>query len=328
MIRQRFCRGFLVGAIAVGLLASAAPALAQNIGSLRGLVTDEAGQPVPEAEVTLTYVGDLDITVNLKTNDKGEFTRSGLRTGQWRMLATKGELTGTQLVKVNILTMTRAETLVIKVAAKGVTDTSTMSAKEVEERNKLAAAMEAAFAEGRAAMATDPDAAIASFMTVAEKVPECAVCYMNIGEANMKKGDLAAAEAAYKKALEFDAELGDAYAALAILYNQQKKFDEATEASKKANELLGASEAGGNPAALYNQAIILWNAGKYPEAKAEFEKVIAVDPTMAEAHFRLGMANVNLGQLPDAVKAFEEYLKLAPEGENAETAKAILKQIK
>ncbi len=49
---------------------------------------------------------------------------------------------------------------------------------------------------------------------------------------------------------------------------------------------------------------------------------------MAEAHFRLGMANLNLGQLPDAAKAFEEYLKIAPAGENAEMAKAILKQIK
>ena len=60
----------------------------------------------------------------------------------------------------------------------------------------------------------------------------------------------------------------------------------------------------------------------------EFEKVIKLDPKMAEAHFRLGMANLNLGQLPDAAKAFEEYLKIAPAGENAEMAKAILKQIK
>ncbi len=53
-----------------------------------------------------------------------------------------------------------------------------------------------------------------------------------------------------------------------------------------------------------------------------------LDPKLADAHFRLGMANVNLGQLPDAVKAFEEYLKLAPTGENAELAKGILKSIK
>ena len=41
-----------------------------------------------------------------------------------------------------------------------------------------------------------------------------------------------------------------------------------------------------------------------------------------------GMASVNLGQLPDAIKGFEEYLKLAPTGEFAETAAAILKSIK
>jgi len=328
MSGQRFFRVFLVGAIAMGLLAIAAPAVAQNMGSLRGLVTDEMGQPVPDAEITFSYVGDLEITVTLKTNDKGEFARSGLRTGQWKMTATKGELTGSQMVRVNILTMTRVDTLVIKMPVKGQTDTSGMTAKEVEERNKKMKEMQTEFEAAIAEIDTNPDDAITKLTAVSEGIPNCAICFSKIGDANMKKGDLAAAEAAFKKAIELDKELADPYAALAVLYNQQKKFDEATEMSQKANELLGASETGGDPAALYNQGIILWNAGKYPEAKAQFEKVVALDPKMADAFYQLGMANVNLGQLPDAVKAFEEYLKLAPDGQNAETAKAILKQIK
>ncbi len=321
-------RGLLVSAMLVGLLASATPARGQAMGSLRGLVTDETGAPVPEAELTFTFIGDVDITVTLMTNDKGEFTRSGLRTGQWKMQATKGELIGIQNVRVMIAAMTKVDTLIIKVPAKGATDTSGMSAKEVEDRNKLMAEMQAEFEAGVAAIETDPDVAIAKLTIVAGSVPDCALCYTRIGDANMKKKDMAAAEAAYKKAIELDDTMPDAYSALVVLYNQQQKLDEAMAMSRKANELLGASESGGDPVALYNQAIILWNAGKYPEAKAEFEKVVALDPTMAEAHYQLGMANVNLGQLPAAAKAFEEYLKLAPDGENAETAKAILKQIK
>ena len=49
---------------------------------------------------------------------------------------------------------------------------------------------------------------------------------------------------------------------------------------------------------------------------------------MADAHYWLGMANLNMGQIPAAIKPFEEYLKLAPTGQYAETATAILKQIK
>ncbi len=329
MVRQSLGRGWMVSAIALVLLVSATSAYGQAQGSLRGLVTDEVGKGVPEAEIVMTYIGDVDITVTLKTNIRGEFTRAGLRTGEWKMTATKGELTGSHKVRVMINELTRIATLIIKVPKNtGATDTSAMTAKEVEVRNKLMATMQAEFDAGVAAIAMSPDDAIAKLLLVAGQIPSCAICHAKIGDAHTKKDDQAAAEASYKEAIKLDPKLADPYAALAILYNQQKKFDDASAMSIKANELLGASATGGDPAALYNQGIILWNAGKFPEAKAEFEKVIKLDSTMAEAHFRLGMANLNLSQLPDAAKAFEDYLKIAPTGENAEMAKAILKQIK
>lgn len=329
MIRQSVRRSGFAGTVAIGLLLVATSAFAQAQGSLRGLVVDEAGKPVPEAEIVLKYVGDVEITVNLKTNVRGEFTRAGLRTGEWKMQATKGTLIGSQTVKVVINELTRLEALVIKPpAAEGGADTAGMTPKEIEARNKLMAAMQAEYEAAVASIATDPDGAIAKLTQVATQVPGCAICYSKIGDAQIKKGDQAAAEAAYKEAITLDPKLPDPYSALAILYNQQKKFDDAGTMSQKANELLGATTPGGDPAMLYNQGIIFWNAGKYPEAKAEFEKTVKADPKMAEAYFRLGMANVNLGQLPDAVKALEEYLKLSPTGENAEMAKAILKSIK
>lgn len=328
MVRQSIRRGWMVGAIALGLLFSATAAFGQAQGSLRGMILDEAGKGVPEAEITFEYVGDVQITVTVKTNTRGEFTRVGMRTGEWKMQASKGKLIGRQTVKVVINELTRIPPLTIKEpAAGGATDTSGMTAKEVEERNKMMAAAQAEFEAGVALIATDPDGAIVKLTTVAGQVPNCAICYARIGDANIKKGDQAAAEAAYKKAIDTDPKLADPYTSLAILYNGQKKFDEATAMSTKANELLGSSATGGDPAVVYNQGIIFWNAGKYPEAKAEFEKVIKLDPKYAEAYYRLGMANVNLGQLPDAAKALQEYIKLAPTGENVEVAKAILKEI-
>lgn len=330
MISQSLRRGWIGCAVVLGLLVAATSAFAQAQGSLRGQVVDEAGKPVPEAEITLEYVGDVQITVTLKTNTRGEFTRAGLRTGEWKMTATKGTLIGKQTVRVVIAEMTRAQALTIKApAAGGATDTAGMTAKEVEERNKMMAAAQAEYEAGVAAIATDPDLAITNLMSVAGKVPNCAICYSKIGDANLKKNDQAAAEAAYKQAITLDPKLPDPYASLAVLYNQQKKFDDATKMSEKANELLGSSATGGDPAALFNQGIIYWNqGGKASEAKAQFEKAIALDPKMADAHYWLGMTNINLGQLPAAVKSFEEYLKLAPDGQYAEMAKGILKSIK
>jgi TolA-binding protein len=91
----------------------------------------------------------------------------------------------------------------------------------------------------------------------------------------------------------------------------------------------GATAAGGGSApAVFNQGVILWNAGKIPEAKAQFEQAVKIDPNLADAHYWLGMAYVNEGKLPDAAPHFEEYLKLAPTGQYAEQAKGILSQIK
>lgn len=332
MNRQSLRRVWIVGAVALSLLVPATSAFAQAQGSLRGVVQDEAGQGVPEAEIIFEYVGDVQITVTVKTNTRGEFTRVGMRTGEWKMQATKGKLVGRQTVRVMINELTRIAPLTIKepvAAAAGATDTSGMTAKEVEARNKLMAAMQAEFGAAEALMATDPDAAIAKLTTVATQIPNCAICHHKIGDAYIKKDDHSKAEESYKKAIDLDPKLADPYAALAILYNTQKKFDEATKMSEKANELLGSSATGGDPAAVFNQGIIYWNqGGKAAEAKAQFVKAIALDPKMADAHYWLGMANLNLGLIPDAAKAFEEYLKVAPTGQYAEMVKGILKTIK
>ena len=59
------------------------------------------------------------------------------------------------------------------------------------------------------------------------------------------------------------------------------------------------------------------------EAKGLFEQVIAANPNHAEAHYQLGMALVNEGNLKGAATEFETYLKLAPNGPNAAQAKAL-----
>jgi len=61
----------------------------------------------------------------------------------------------------------------------------------------------------------------------------------------------------------------EAYNGLATVYNAQKKFDKAQEASQKAAELASAAGpgAGGGAGAVdaeYNQGVIDWNAGKIP----------------------------------------------------------------
>ena len=80
--------------------------------------------------------------------------------------------------------------------------------------------------------------------------------------------------------------------ALATLYNNQKRFDEAAAIGAKA----AASAPAGNADAVYNQGIILWNAGKIAEAKVKFEEVTKADPNHADARFQLGHGAAQRGQ--------------------------------
>jgi cytochrome c-type biogenesis protein CcmH/NrfG len=79
---------------------------------------------------------------------------------------------------------------------------------------------------------------------------------------------------------------------------------------------------------LYNQGVILWNGGKVAEAKKLFEQALAANPSHADSHYQLGMANLNEGKMSEAAAAFEKYLSLAPTGQFAAQAKGVLDQIK
>src|SRR6185295_15130706 len=161
--------------------------------------------------------------------------------------------------------------------------------------------------------------------------PDCADCYYNIGFLHTQKKEYEKAEVAYKKAVELKADYADAYNGLANVYNAQRKFDEAAAASTKAASLAGSAPGalgGGNADALFNQGVILWNAGKIADAKKSFEGAIAAKPDHAEAHYQLGMALVNENNLAAAATEFETYLKIAPTGPNAATAKGLLATLK
>ena len=83
-----------------------------------------------------------------------------------------------------------------------------------------------------------------------------------------------------------------------------------------------------DPVAQYNIGVILWNQEKAAEAAVEFDKAIKLDPKYAVAYYRAGVAYVSIGKNAEAKARLTEYLKLAPKGEFADTAKAILDTLK
>ena len=193
-------------------------------------------------------------------------------------------------------------------------------------RPQVGRALKAAFDEGVAASrANDHDGAIAKFQEALAIQPTCAECYFNIGYAYLQKKDEKQAEENWKKALEQKADHAETLNALATLYNNQKRFDEAAAISAKA----AASAPAGNADAVYNQGIILWNAGKIRRGQGQVrgghQGRPRTTPTRASSS---AWRCSTRARSPTRSASFEQYLKLAPTGQFAAQAKAMLAQLK
>jgi lipoprotein NlpI len=315
-------RPWLLAFAAVAGLAMALPAAAQSTGLVKGVVKDDKGQAVDAAKITIEFQDGVNRKFEGKTDKKGEFLQIGLQPGTYKITAEKDKLTASQTVRVRI-SQTAEASLVLAAAAGG----------GGAEAAKKSAELKKAFDEGvEASRAGRQDDAITAFTHAVEVNPSCYDCYYNIGFAQSQKKDYDKSEAAFKKAIELKPDYAEAFSGLANIYNAQRKFDEAAAASAKANELGGGAAAGaaggGSADAMFNQGVILWNAGKVADAKKQFQAVIAANPNHAEAHYQLGMALVNEGNLAGAAGEFESYLKLSPDGPNAAQAKALVAQLK
>jgi tetratricopeptide (TPR) repeat protein len=300
-----------VVAVAVLCAVSVTPALAQSV--VRGKVIDAEGKPVPDAQI-LFEATDANRRTSTKSDKNGDFLQVGLASGAYKVTASKDKV-GAQTLN---LTVRQGPNQPMNFT---LTATSGVSAADKE----AAAAIQASAGAAVEAMkAGRHDEAIAKFQEVIAKVPTCQDCYYNIGVSQMAKQQYTEAEASFKKVIELKPDSSEAYTALANLYNSQKKFDLAAEASANAAKYAGGAAGGGSAETSYNQGVILFNAGKFADAKTQFEAATKADPNHAMAQYQLGMTALNLGQIPEAVAALEAYMKVDPNGPKAAEVKAAL----
>jgi tetratricopeptide (TPR) repeat protein len=338
-IVRRLIQSVLVAACT----AIAAQAVAQGTaGSAKGRVLDPQGQPAAAAQVTLDNAKDsTKEPIILTTNLTGDFAVDVLPAGTWLVTVVQGKFYAQ-----------RKDPIVISNGEKIDAGDIKMHIGTGDEMRRAADAQKAAVAkhndramkEQLAIKAADTardagnyDDAIAKYTDVAGLLTNCGLCYIRIGDIYLdQKNDPTEAEKAYLKAIDLNAGSSSAdpstraapYAKLATIYNKQQKFDDASKMSAKANEVMEAGGGAGDPTAAYNQGVSLWNANKPAEAQVQFAKAVKLDPKMAEAYYYLGMTLVSQNKLPEAKPNFQTYLKLAPDGPNAATAKAILDSIK
>lgn len=332
-MKRRWSPIVFLGACVAVMLVTAVPASAQ-VGSLQGRVVDEAGKPVPDAEVTLEWTGDTKRVYTVKTNSSGRWVQAGLWSagGRWNITVRKGDFIGHAFnAEAPLRALGTVDDIVI---IKSIAAIRAEEEAEVRAEEEMKTSVQALLQEVVAAIdSKNHQLAIAKLTEANERIPNCYPCYLQLGTVYRTMKELDKAEEALKKALEINPQFAEGYDSLAALYALQNKLDLAAEASAKADELYGGemSEQTRRAASIsaYNAGVNALNTSNPVEARVQFERAIKVNPEMADAYFQLGMSYLVEGtNVGGAVKPFEKYLELAPTGDNAAVAKDMLNEIR
>ena len=114
--------------------------------------------------------------------------------------------------------------------------------------------------------------------------------------------------AAYRKALEADADHIDALVNLGRLMHEAGDIAAAEVFYRKALQLRSADLT-----ARFNLGVALEDMNRLPEARNAYRETVLADPDHADAHFNLAGVLERLGQKPQALKHLKAYRKLVSE---------------
>jgi tetratricopeptide (TPR) repeat protein len=146
------------------------------------------------------------------------------------------------------------------------------------------------------------------FQAAVAAAPGNVAAHTALGIALRDKKDLAAAEAAHRKAIDLDPKFAPAHLNLSIALAGKGQVEEAIACCRKAIALdpkfaVAHSNLG---------AILCDNKRDYDGAIACFKRAIALDPKYAPAHSNLGTALAAKGLVEEAIACYQKAIKLDP----------------
>jgi tetratricopeptide (TPR) repeat protein len=120
------------------------------------------------------------------------------------------------------------------------------------------------------------------------------------GQAALKSGDLATAEAAFREVLKLDPQAAPAYVNLGVVAMRRKQWDQALALLNRAEHM-----DPGSPGIRLNIGLVQFRRGKYSAAIPHFASVVRDQPASAQARYLLGLCQVLTEKFAEAVNTLE-----------------------
>ena len=160
---------------------------------------------------------------------------------------------------------------------------------------------------GAALIHTDPGAAITEFRELQAIAPDWPLCHQCLASALLRTGRLPEAEKEYGIAIQQDPASPAPLNGLGLVYETEKKLDDALAQYRKA-EKLDDSDA----AAHTNVGRILGQQKSYSAAIIELKRAKELDPTAWQNYNLLGESLDGSGDLKAALPEYQQAVTLAP----------------
>lgn len=153
----------------------------------------------------------------------------------------------------------------------------------------------------------DVDRAIAEYRAFLAARPDDPTSHYDVGNYHLEAGDLAAARAAYERALRLEPSFFPALVNLSLAWARSGDPARAEAALRKALDANPRSAE-----AHFNLALLLAEGGKRAEAKAHLERALELDPRSAQAAYNLAVL-VSEEDLERAIALARRAAELLPE---------------
>lgn len=305
--------------IAVLAAAVALPLSAQDWkgrGRVQGLVTNQDGQPVTGATVTVRREGKNDGPEATKTDEKGRWAVGGLATGNWEItIEAAGYNTAAGATKVIEGGFGAPETLRIELRPAQVTEQATQASASdsaISQGNKFL--MEQKFSEARA----EYEKALAA----TEKPETKGAILFGVAQAYAGEGKKKEAIKALEDSLVHKP--GDEKV---LRYLVRILVTEGRE--EEAQKYLAQLPQGATVDAdtLLNMGIEKFNAKDLTGALERFDRVVKENPNLPDAYYYRALVYLNLEKVAEAKADFQKLLEIDPKHEKAEEVKGYLTEL-
>ncbi len=315
----------VIGILMIGILSSGLYAQeGRGNGRLMGEVVDSKGKPLADVKITLEYY-NFDRKLETKSDANGAWGFVSLGKGAVTIKAVKaGYIPGGIQLQVSGVNRNPKQKIILKHESEVKQET-----KETEDTEKKA------------------DLKRANALFNSNKFAEALPMYQKFAQLKPKKFEIGIYVAhcllgmrkyqeaidQYNKSLEKitaanpnikgNEHVAACYSGIGDAYMNQNQLKKAEDYFKKSIDVNP-----GDHILTYNVAEILFNAGKTDDAIKYYMMTIKNKPSFPNSYKQIGYAYLNKGDIKNSVKYLKEYLKLAPDSEDAPGIKEVIKSLK